>query len=181
MVAAWWWSVVGVVGVCGASFSVSARGRRRSVIVAVVVGIRVARAAMGRATVSGRTMGLFVAVGSVLAVAVASRMPRRRGVVVVWRAAAVAAYRRRRDSLATAERRRIRVGGLDGRRRSGAAVGAARIAIVAIVVAVVGVVPVAPWPRLHALSRVSAHRRPGGAVPTTAIVRIRVVGGHGYG
>lgn len=105
-------------------------------------------------------------------------MPRRRGVVFVWWAAAVAAYRRRRDGLAAAERR-ARIGTLDGRGWGGAVVGAARV-VVFVVAAVVCVVSVAPWARLHAISGVSASRRPGGAVPTT-LVGIRVVGGHGYG
>jgi hypothetical protein len=153
-------------------------------MVVFVVGVRVARAAVGGATVSGRAMRLFVAVGSVLAVAVSSRMSRGRGVVVVWRAASVAAYRRWRDGFATAERRRSRVGTLDGWRWGGAAVGAARMSIVVVVVvvvAVVCVVSVAPRPRLHGVSWVSACWRRGGAVPATAIVRIRVVGRHGYG
>jgi hypothetical protein len=151
-------------------------------MVVFLVGVRVTRAAVGRATVSGRTMGFFVGVGSVLAVAVSSRVSRRRRMVVVWRTAAIATYRRWRDCFAAAERRRSRVGTLDGWRWGGAAVGAARMSIVVVVVvAVVCVVSVAPRPRLHGVSWVSACWRRGGAVPATAIVRIRVVGRHGYG
>ena len=153
------------------------------VVFVVVVGVRVARAAVGGAAVSGRAVGFFVTVRSVLlAVPLSSRMSRGRGVlVVVWQAAAaVAAYRRRRNGRLVAAWRSC-VGALDGWR---AVVGAARMAIVdvvVVVVAVVCVVPIAPRSRLDAVSRVSAHRRPAGAVPPTAIVRIRVVGGHGYG
>jgi hypothetical protein len=82
-------------------------------VVAIVVGVRVARAAVGRAAVSRRAMRVFVGVR----VAVASRMSGRRRVVVVWRrAAAVAAYRRRRDGRfpAASWRRRSSIGTLDG-------------------------------------------------------------------
>jgi hypothetical protein len=151
-------------------------------VVFFVIGVRVTRAAVGGASVSGRAMGFFVGVRSMLlAVALSSRMSRGRRVVVVrWAAAAVAAYRRRRNGRLVAAWRSC-VGALDGWR---AVVGAARMAIVdvvVVVVAVVCVVPIAPRSRLDAVSRVSAHRRPAGAVPPTAIVRIRVVGGHGYG
>jgi hypothetical protein len=142
-------------------------------VVAVVVGVRVARAAVGGTAVSGRAMGVFVGV-----LAVASRVSRGRGVVVVWRrAAAVAAYRRRGDGRLPTASRSSCVGALDG---GCAAVGAARVAVV--VVAVVCVVSVAPRPRLHAsISWVSASRRSSSAVPSALVVGVRVVGRHGYG